>query len=167
MAKRNQPEVTENVEVVEGENVDQIEGRETVASAIEGADGSNKAKRPRSNEYLLEEWSEDDLPKRQGGGFRGPRDSVLDKQVMAVIEKFPEGTGQLDSGKDRLVMIAKYGNGGQGGVSAATTLRKRWSERNKGLTFLSRALDDETRGVFVKYVPTEGDSDVNESATEG
>lgn len=119
-------------------------------------------KRPRSSEYLMEEWSSADVPKRKGGGNRGPRDSVLDKQVLQVIDKFPTGTGKGADGEDRMILIARYGNGGAGGVSAATTLRKRWVDRNKGVTFLSRQLDEDTRGVFVKYVPVKDD----EGATE-
>lgn len=126
----------------------------------ETATDGRKDKRPRSNQYVLEEWDINDLPQRKSGGPSGSRDSQLDKQVLEVMEKFPNGTGTLDNGNTRLVMIARYGNGGQGGVAAATTLRKRFAQKaeetgvGRGLVFTTRQLNDDERGVFVTYDPT-------------
>lgn len=133
--------------------VDQ-EGQQDAEVPMDGQEGNGKAtKRARQVEYLLEEWDESDLPKRAGGGNRGPRDSVLDKKVLEVIEHYPDGT------KGKVILVGRYGNGGQGGISAATTLRKRWSERDKGIAFVSRMLEGDdktgTRGLFVKYSPGE------------
>lgn len=124
----------------------------TVGEAAGGepdeAGNGKPAKRPRSSEYLLEEWSLDDLPKRKGGNT-GPRTSPLDKKIMEVVEAFPNGTVE-----GKAVMIARYGNGGQGGISAATVLRKRWASKDAGVKVFSRSLNDENeRGLFVTYTP--------------